>query len=156
MRMFALTQCCILFQSCRMNIFRQGIRKVFEINPVLFKVQASWKDYRLTVQTRQYIHVLKNELLRQHTNEISRTPTRGMKRLVGLHKRCADCKFTRQNGRLMVLCETHPRHNQMQWGRKGQKRLHKPYPWRWPDPFEKKYSQGMFNEDRYMHAFKDD
>ena len=83
------------------------------------------------------------------------SPVRGMKHIVGVHRRCRDCKFTRVNNRLAVVCSTHPRHNQIQQGKAASKRFHKPYPWRWPDPFDKKYGKLRYEENRYLAAFYD-
>lgn len=80
-------------------------------------------------------------------------PTAGFKRHSGVHRRCPDCRMLRVNNRLTVLCDTHPRHKQIQMSRRGQKRLHKTYPWRWPDPFDKKYGS-PFSWDRYEKAFE--
>lgn len=83
-------------------------------------------------------------------------PARNLKRHVAVHRRCEHCKIVRPRVRLMVECDKHARHNQMQFGRPGQHRVHSVYRWRWPDPFEKKYSYGPFNQDRYMEAFSKD
>jgi len=89
-----------------------------------------------------------------HQHQVQQTA--GLKRRLGINRMCKDCKVTRFRGRLAVVCPTHPRHNQLQWGRGQDKQLHKPYPWRWLDPFEKKYSDlGVWNEDRYSKTFED-
>jgi len=93
-----------------------------------------------------------NSLLPSPVNKICAA---GLKRHVAVHRRCPSCQILRIDGRLSVRCEEHPRHNQMQFGRTGQKRIHKPFPWRWPDPFDKKYgSKSTFYEDRYSKAFE--
>ena len=80
-------------------------------------------------------------------------PAASFKRHVGVHLRCPDCRFTRIDNRLAVLCKTHPRHKQIQQGNEKSKRVHKPYLWRWPDPFDKKYLNNR-HEDRYVKAFE--
>jgi len=80
-------------------------------------------------------------------------PIATMKYHVGVHLRCPDCRFTRVDNRLAVICKTHPRHKQIQRGKGPSRRIHKPYRWRWPDPFDKKYTNIKFNEDRYIEAF---
>ena len=82
-------------------------------------------------------------------------PVATMKYHVGVHLRCPDCRFTRVDNRLAVVCKTHPRHKQIQKGKGASRRIHKPYLWRWPDPFDKKYTNIKFNEDRYIAAFQD-
>ena len=81
-------------------------------------------------------------------------PVASMKYHVGVHLRCPDCRFTRIDNRLAVICKTHPRHKQIQRGKKESRRIHKPYPWRWPDPFDKKYRDSIHHEDRYIKAFE--
>lgn len=121
---------------------------------------ARLSDLNISRMWRALFNVNAPGLLRDGVCKVIRISTtiadRGLKRHVAVHRRCEDCRIVRPHGRLMVQCDKHPRHNQLQFGRPGQYRIHRVYPWRWPDPFEKKYSHGPFYQDRYLEAFSKD
>ena len=121
---------------------------VLKLNKQLLSTSASQMNYTAAFSS------FKKSAPMLETSSCSLVQTVNFKTLVGIHRRCRDCRITRVDNRLAVLCETHPRHKQIQMGKKASKRLHKPYPWRWPDPFDKKYALHRFSEDRYLKAFE--
>ena len=94
--------------------------------------------------------------LQPNVTAIQFTPTAGLKHVKAVHRRCEDCQVIRHEGRLAVSCPTHGRHNQIQYTKvPSLRRLHKPYPWRYPDPFQRKYSSASeWYADRYMNTFQ--